>query len=501
MNPAIALSLVAAVVGALVALLSLRFSSAPGWRPYRGFAWVAGSAAVYCACDAVMTTGISRSALIAITHVENAAACIHCAAWVAYVQGRLGSPARAWDGVVRYAVLVLAVLWLLPIRGLMLTDEVLEFPVSWLGLRYVLAQATTFASLSFVPLIATLVMAMIRYRRGAGRGVRDVLLHRVAIGAIFVAAVNDALVASDVLHMPLLLSLAFIGAVGAMGMAFTNDFVASARELERLSAELETRIAKRTGELLAAESALLRAEKLAAVGQLAAGVAHEINNPAGALAANLAYLSEGVGRGKLPADARECLEESEEAVARIAKIVSQLVELRVEPTSLADSDCSVLLLAVVEAALATAKARIGSHVTTAVDVSAILSVRADESSLAQVLVHLIVNAAQAIPNGSRGHIALRATQDRERVRLTIVDNGTGMSPEVERRMFEPFFTTKQHGEGTGLGLSVSLGIVRSMRGELKVLTSSAGTSVEVILPAGELLPAQRASRTTSSAPS
>jgi two-component system NtrC family sensor kinase len=495
MNPAIALSLVAAVVGSLVALLSLRFGSAPGWRQYRSFAWVAGSAAVYCACDSVTTSAIPRGALIAITHAENAAAAIHCVAWLAYVQGRLGDAPRPWHGILRSTVLVLAVLWLLPIRGLMLTDEVTEFTVSWLGLRYQQAQATTFGSLSFLPLIATLVLAMVRYQQGARRGVGDVRLHLIAMGSILVAAVNDALVASDVLHAPLLLSVAFIGAVGAMGTAFTNDFVASARELDRLSAELETRIASRTGELLAAESALLRAEKLAAVGQLAAGVAHEINNPAGALAANLAYLSEGVVRGKLPPDARECLEESEEAVARIAKIVSQLLDSGLEPANVADSGQSVLLLPVVETALVTANARIGAHITTSIDVAATLSVRADAPLLAQVLVNLMVNAAQAIPKGRDGHIALRATKDRDRVRLAIEDNGTGMSPETERRMFEPFFTTKAHGEGTGLGLSVSLGIVRSMRGELKVLTSAAGTSVEVILAAGELLPAQRAAKT------
>jgi signal transduction histidine kinase/ActR/RegA family two-component response regulator len=497
MNPAIALSLVAAVVGALVALLSLRFGSAPGWRQYRTFAWVAGSAAVYCACDSFMTSGISRGALIALTHAENAAAAIHCVAWVAYVKGRLGVAPNAWHATLRNTALVLAVLWLLPLRGLMLTGEVTEFTVSWLGgIRYAQAPATAFGSISFLLLIATLVLAMVLYKRGGTlRGVRDVRLHLIAMGAILVAAVNDALVASDVLHTPLLLSLAFIGAVGAMGAAFTNDFVASARELDRLSAELETRITKRTGELFTAESALLRAEKQAAVGRLAAGVAHEINNPAGALAANLAYLSEGLVRGKLPTDARECLAESEEAVARIAKIVSQLLDTGLEPTNAADSGRSVLLLPVVETALAMANARIGSHVTTAVDVAATLAVQADESLLAQVLVNLVVNAAQAIPKGHAGRIVLRATKDRDRVRLSIEDNGTGMSLETERRMFEPFFTTKPHGEGTGLGLSVSLGIVRSMRGELKVLTSTAGTSVEVILAAGELLPAQRAAKT------
>jgi signal transduction histidine kinase/ActR/RegA family two-component response regulator len=497
MNPAIALSLVAAVVGVVVGLLSLLFGSAPGWSQYRTFALVAGSAAIFSACDGAATMGMPHASMVALTHVQNAVGAVHCAAWLAYIRRRLGKPSLAADAVVGTALFVVAAMWLVPISGLMLTGVVVGFDVGWLG-RYEVVQSTTLGSLSFALLLATLLLSLVRYARGGRRGLRDTLLHVVAIASIVLAAVSDALVASGVLHLPFVLPLAFLGAVGAMGMAFTNDFVASARELERLSAELETRITKRTSELLAAESALLRAEKLAAVGQLAAGVAHEINNPAGALAANLAYLSEGVVRGKLPPDARECLEESEEAVARIARIVSQLLDSGLEPAN-ADSGRSVLLLPVAETALAMANARIGSHVTTSVDVVATLAVQADESLLAQVLVNLIVNAAQAIPKGRAGHITLRATKDRDRVRLLIEDNGTGMSPETERRMFEPFFTTKAHGEGTGLGLSVSLGIVRSMRGELKVLTGTAGTSVEVILAAGELLPAQRAARSTPSA--
>ena len=499
MNPAIALSLVAAVVGALVALLSHRFASAPGWRQYRTFALVAATASLFCACAAVATMAIPYSTKAAITHVQSAAAALHCAAWLTYVHGRLGAPPRASDRILRDTLLGLAVLWLLPVHGLMLSDGIVTFPVKWLGVRYELVQLTTLGSLSFLVFLAALLLSMVRYAQGARRGARDALLHLVAMGSILLAAVNDALVASGIVGMPLLLSLSFIGAVGAIGTAFTNDFVASARELERLSAELETMVTKRTGELLAAESALLRAEKLAAVGQLAAGVAHEINNPAGALAANLAYLSEAVVRGKLPPDARECLDESEEAVARIAKIVAQLLDSGLAAASPKEDQASVMLLPVVQTALAIASARIGSHVTTSVDVAATLSVRADESSLAQVLVNLIVNAAQAIPEGREGRISLRAVTENHRVRLVIEDNGTGMSAETERRMFEPFFTTRAHGEGTGLGLSVSLGIVRSMHGELKVATSPTGTSVDVVLAEGDLVPASRVGRTASSA--
>jgi two-component system NtrC family sensor kinase len=498
MNPAFALSLVAAVVGVLVALLSLLFGSAPGWRQYRTFALVAASAAFFCACDGAATIGMSHGSMLALTHVQNAVAALHCAAWAAYIRRRLGKPYLASDDLVRNALFVVATLWLLPVSGLMLTGVVVGFDLGWVG-RYEVVESTTLGSLSFALLLATLLLSLVRYARGALRGFRDTLLHVVAIGSIVVAAVSDALVASGVLHLPFVLSLAFLGAVGAIGIAFTSDFVVSARAMERFSGQLETMVEKRTAELLAAESALLRAEKMAAVGQLAAGVAHEINNPAAALAANLAYLNEGLVRGKLPPDARECLDESEEAVARIAKIVTQLLDSGREIADPAHPDPSVRLLPVVETALAMAKARIGSHVTTSVDIDAGLAVRADETSLGQVLLNVIVNAAQAIPRGHPGRIAIRAVKDRDRVRLEIKDNGGGMSPETERRMFEPFFTTRPHGEGQGLGLAVSLGIIRSMDGELKASTSPAGTAIQVILGAGKAVAISHTAETAAQA--
>ena len=488
MNPASALSLVAAVVGVLVALLSFLFGSAPGWRQYRSFALVAASAAFFCACDAAATIGLSHSSMLALTHVQNAVGALHCMAWLAYVRRRLGKPRLASDDLARTALLVVAALWLIPVSGLMLTGAVVSLDLGWLG-RNDVVQATTLGSLSFAFLLATLLLSLVRYARGAPRGSRDTLLHVVAIGSIVLAAVSDALVASGVLHLPFLLPLAFLGTVGAMGAGFTNDFVVSAREMERLSGQLETMVEERTAKLLAAESALLRAEKMAAVGRLAAGVAHEVNNPAAALAANLEYLNEGLARGELPPDARQCLDDSEEAVARIAKIVTQLLDSSREMADPEHPDRSVRLLPVVETALSMAKERGGSNVTASVEVDAGLAVRADEASLGQVLLHVIVNAMQAIPRGRAGRIAIRAVKERERVRVEIEDNGAGMSAETQRRMFDPFFTTKPHGEGQGLGLAVSLGIVRSMDGELTASTSPAGTSIKLVLAAGHEVPA------------
>lgn len=481
MNPAIALSITASVVGFIVAVLGLRFGSAPGWAQYRALALVAASAAVYCGLDAFTTAGLSPARLVAVTQVENGVASLHCLAWHWYVQRRVGGAPAVWHRLVRDGLLLLGAGWLVP--GLMLTGEVSSFAIPWLDVRYDIATTSTFGSLTFAAFLGVLVVSLVRCI-GAGRnGVRDARVHSLALGAILATAISDSLVAAGFVRIPLLLSLGFLSAVGALGWALTRDFVTSARELDRLSRELEDLVSQRTKALLASDAALLRAEKMAAVGQLSAGVAHEINNPAAALSANLAYLGEKLGRGEIPADARECIEESEAAVSRIAKIVAQLLDSSRAAAHPNRPEMSVSVLEVVHASLAMSKARIGTNVTTTVDVDASVFVRGDESSLGQVLVNVIVNAAQAIPTDRAGRIHVCAKTVGERVRLEIEDDGPGMTAETARRVYEPFFTTKAQGEGTGLGLSVSLGLVRSMGGELSFVTSEAGTIMSIVLDA------------------
>ncbi len=111
-------------------------------------------------------------------------------------------------------------------------------------------------------------------------------------------------------------------------------------------------------------------------------------------------------------------------------------------------------------------------------------VRGDDRQLQQVILNLVVNAEHAMLGTATKRLAIRTTNESDRVVMEITDTGTGMTPEVQKRIFEPFFTTKPEGRGTGLGLSVSYGIITAHRGTLDVSSARGkGSTFRLSLPA------------------
>jgi two-component system NtrC family sensor kinase len=178
-----------------------------------------------------------------------------------------------------------------------------------------------------------------------------------------------------------------------------------------------------------------------------------------------------------------CIDDSLEAVDRIAKIVRQLLDLgRAAATAPGDGEVTSVSRAV-QQALGSARPSLRSSISVTTDLVDDLFVRGDEASLVQVLVNLLVNAGQAIPDSRDGHIVVRAIEENDtRIVVSVVDNGAGMSDETKRRLFEPFYTTKPFGQGTGLGLSLSLGIVQSLGGDVSVDSRPGETVMRLELP-------------------
>jgi PAS domain S-box-containing protein len=232
---------------------------------------------------------------------------------------------------------------------------------------------------------------------------------------------------------------------------------------------------------------LQRAERLASVGSLAAGVAHEINNPLAYVLANLELLSEGLSTANVDGTTRarltELVDGCIDGAGRVRRIVG---DLRSFARQRDDRSAAVDVHRVLDTAIGIADNQVRHRARLVRAYGPHAVAHADEGRLTQVFVNLLVNAAQAIPEGhSEEHAITVVTSTHQPgwVTIAISDSGVGIQPEVLDRIFEPFFTTKPQGEGTGLGLSVCHGIVTQLGGRMEVSsTVGVGSTFRVVLP-------------------
>jgi len=226
------------------------------------------------------------------------------------------------------------------------------------------------------------------------------------------------------------------------------------------------------------EQQVLNAEKLASIGKLAAGVAHEINNPLGGILNclyNLRKKSVSLDR------ATEYLASMEEGLRRVQKIVRQLLDFSQQhDPELTPTEVNAIIERVLTlTSYAFEGTRVRLHRELGHELPPLL---ADRHMLEQVLMNLILNAVQAIRG--EGVVTVRSGHDGPWCTIEVEDTGSGIPPDVLPKIFDPFFTTKGQGEGTGLGLSVSLGIVERHGGEIAVKSQVGhGTTFIVRLPA------------------
>lgn len=285
----------------------------------------------------------------------------------------------------------------------------------------------------------------------------------------------------------------------------------AANKLQHKNLRLEESLKK----LQVAQQQLVHSEKMASLGQLAAGVAHEINNPIGFIRSNLTVLKdyfleikqffdsvqeradkegnidkdwfnqhmEELNLGFVVEDCEEIIKDNAEGVERVAEIVASLKTF----SHGGDSDfAAVNLNDCVNKALKIAwNALKYEH---QIDISEFPYnpvIFGNSAQLQQVLVNLLVNAGQAIEG--KGHIKVDITDIENHFVIAISDNGIGMETSTIEKLFTPFFTTKAVGEGTGLGLSVSLGIIESHNGRIDVESEvGVGTTFRVFLPKADL---------------
>lgn len=299
----------------------------------------------------------------------------------------------------------------------------------------------------------------------------------------------------------------------------TTELSQSKEELKDLNENLEMQIRKRTRELKQTQSKLVMQEKMASVGQLAAGIAHELNNPINFVRTNFATLTDNftdllevldkhaelidtleikAEMRSLVAEVREVeetmniafligdipvlFEETQHGFERIAKIISSMLDF-----SRSDQIGELGWASInkgLEDTLVISRNEYKYHVDVSTDFGELDDIKCSLHQLNQVFLNIIVNSAQAIAAGTNktiGKIAIKTWQDQTHVYCQFSDNGPGISEKYQSRIFEPFFTTKDPGKGTGLGLSISYDIiVQKHGGTIEVNCPDGGGSIFTI---------------------
>jgi signal transduction histidine kinase/ActR/RegA family two-component response regulator len=279
--------------------------------------------------------------------------------------------------------------------------------------------------------------------------------------------------------------------------SFVN-MLAKRREAEEalrlVQADLERRVAARTEELRQSEEHLRQARQLEALGRLAGGVAHDFNNVLTTITGNAELLAQDLDAIYAPEHIREEVREVQQSAAHAAAIVRQLMAFSRQQAALPvplDLGRVVLELEKMLRRLCTEDVRLS--ITADGDLRPI---SADQTQIGQVLVNLVVNAQDALPNGGSvrvrvysiaieaGSSAVGAPRPGLYTCLEVADDGVGMAPETARHIFEPFFTTKAPGKGTGMGLATVHGIVQQCGASIDVETKPGqGTAFRVLFPA------------------
>lgn len=269
--------------------------------------------------------------------------------------------------------------------------------------------------------------------------------------------------------------------IGDLAEAFnemSHNLRKAREELEQWAATLEHKVEERTRQIKEMQSELIRSEKLASLGELVAGIAHEINNPlAGILMFSSLISKDPRLNPALIDDLQTIISETQ----RCSRIVRELLNFSREsvPQKSLDSINRVLdlTLCLVENQAYFHNIRINRLYDPALP-----KIPMDAAQLQQVFINMMVNASQAMPQGGELTIQTGLEPDKDHVFVRIRDTGCGISQESLEKIFDPFFSTKGH-QGTGLGLSVSYGIVESHGGQIEVESQvGAGTLFIVHLP-------------------
>lgn len=234
------------------------------------------------------------------------------------------------------------------------------------------------------------------------------------------------------------------------------------------------------------QESMFQKSRLAELGEVAGGIAHEINNPLQVIAGNLQILKKEISRPDINREkVINKFEKLEETVDRISKIVNTMKNYSRDSSK--EQSEEIVILDIIDELKAISLEKLNQRqIKFNIDLPTDLKVYGKRTQLFQVLLNLFNNACDAIENCVEKKISIVAKEFSDAVSITIIDSGPGIPKDIHDKVFQPFFTTKEFGKGTGLGLSISMKLVNDMHGELYVDSTLPSSAMTIVLPKGHL---------------
>jgi len=494
MNHDQVLAVVGATVGLAVALVTMGLARAPGCRELRWLGLIAATAGAICALRPLAQSLDGDLVARVLTRLGIGLGGVVSYGWLRYEAAETGRPTTRLDRALGASVLAFAAVALIP--SAVLGQDVVRHGDGWSDARYVDVTPTTLGIVSLVVMFATPAVVLARYVRRARRGEPRAAAHVAALGGLLFFGAADAIEGTWIHGWTHLMPVGLLWTIATVGVVLVARFVEGVRALADASGRLRTTVVERTEELACTRATLAESELPATLGRLSAAVAHEINNPAAVVAANLGYLRETMGADGRSEEELAAIGDTLESIDRIVRIVRQLGDAgefalhggTTEPVAVAD---------VVRAVVA--GVHTGPDASVSVDVSPSLHAATQEASFKQVLASLVASALEAgRAAGSGGTVVVRADRRGERV-LVRVEDPTPEANEVMRaRRFGPFIDPRPATVRGDVGLTVSVALLRMFGGTIQLeRADERGSVVRIELRTAET-PSQRSEAPVSS---
>ena len=440
-----AISLVVSTVALLAGIAAIAASWGPGWGSIRWFGTAALAASAYGVCAFQTTLDVSPDIRPIFGRVAGAFVSLILVSWFLYFASSRRRRLERWERAIVIGTLVIGALWLVP--DLCRTGIVFARRLDWLGVTYTTTRPTAFGQATYALLMVVAAILIAIAFRSWRREEPGALVELVCVTVQFGAGMNDALAASGRIAMPYLLDVGQLIVVLGFGTTAIARFISDAKALERSSVELH-----------AAQRELVRRERLAALGELSAVVAHEVRNPVSIIFNAVATLR----KEPVSPAASTLIGIVNEEAERLKRVAGELLEFARPRELLVDV---VAPRSLVEGATEAAVAALASSRAVTIDVAPeVPDFAGDEQLLRQAVINLVTNALQASDGPVHVGIRLEKAASASTVVLDVRDEGPGITPEVAERLFTPFFSTRA--TGSGLGLPIVRRIAEAHGGEV-----------------------------------